>query len=228
MFSDQEILNRWEDEEKRHADTQAQIVLDAAKGRGIREISRLLNLSQGSVQEYLDRAALLEAGGYSFHPKGVTAVAVTSDRGPANRNDVRKIMNEYKPSFPNPSYVDEYKDREYDDAVAKRLALAYEATEEAITDGVIEETIVQKAGKAESAVRINLPDGVDWEMRLRRAMTDVKAAARLLNDAKMTDLRRAATRKRVAAAHAKWLEQIERVANLHPTFYETVEECDEA
>jgi len=51
---------------------------------------------------------------------------------------------------------------------------------------------------------------------------DVKSAAGLLDRANIADLKRAATRKLIAAAHAKWMEQIERIENFHPTFEEEV------
>ena len=53
-------------------------------------------------------------------------------------------------------------------------------------------------------------------------MGDVKSAAGLLDRANIADLKRAATRKLIAAAHAKWMEQIERIENFHPTFEEEV------
>jgi hypothetical protein len=40
----------------------------------------------------------------------------------------------------------------------------------------------------------------------------------MLNEAKINDLKRAETRKRISAVHAKWMEQIERIKNFHPTF----------
>jgi hypothetical protein len=45
----------------------------------------------------------------------------------------------------------------------------------------------------------------------------------MLNAAKITDLKKKITRDRIAEAHAKWMEQIERIENFHPTFLQEVE-----
>jgi hypothetical protein len=129
------------------------------------------------------------------------------------------VIRSHAPEAPDDDYVAEYEAEGHTPEVAKRLARAYEATEKAIDAGVVQES---RGKENERLTRIVLPEGTDWTMRLRRACADVALAARLLNDAKMNDLRRADTRKQIAAVHAKWMEQIERIENLHPTFQDEV------
>jgi hypothetical protein len=48
-------------------------------------------------------------------------------------------------------------------------------------------------------------------------MARVVSAARFLDTAKINYLRLKTTCERVASANEKWIEQVERVLNLHPT-----------
>jgi len=128
-------------------------------------------------------------------------------------------VKEFAPAEPDEDYVAEYEANGHTPEVAKCLATAYEAGENAIEAGVIQETVTKQN---ERAAKIVLSRGTDWEMRLRRSVGDVKSAAGLLDRANIADLKRAATRKLIAAAHAKWMEQIERIENFHPTFEEEV------
>jgi hypothetical protein len=51
---------------------------------------------------------------------------------------------------------------------------------------------------------------------LQTHIANVKRAAKFLDEAKVPHLKRKRTCEMVASAHEKWLEQVERVLNLHP------------
>ena len=207
-LSDKQVLDRLECMKKRHRSEWCQLVFEASAGRSIHQVAQLLGHSPRWVQEHLDGYAVdsaIRGGG----PAGLF------NEGP-KREEVRAIIKKYGPEEPDAEYVAEYEAQRYTPEVAKRLARAYGGAENAIDKGVL------KPPGDKGLTKIVLPQGVDWTMRLRRACADVGAAAGLLDRAKMTDLKRAETRKQVAAVHAKWMEQIERIENLHPTFQQEV------
>ncbi|MCH8853737.1 MAG: hypothetical protein IID41_13955 [Planctomycetes bacterium] len=131
------------------------------------------------------------------------------------KEQVNRVVTKFAPAEPEEEYLLEYETEGHTPEVAKCLALAYEAGENAIEAGVLQETVSKTKQRASQIV---MPSGLDWDMRLRSACAAVKSAAGLLDRAKIADLRRAETRKQVEIAHAKWMEQIERIENFHPTF----------
>jgi hypothetical protein len=113
------------------------------------------------------------------------------------RAERREIINRYAPKSPDEEYVAEYESSGYTPEVASRLARVYEATEVALDRGAIKESVTHE------------------RERVREIAT--------LEEAKISDLKKKATRDRIAEAHAKWMEQIERIENFHPTFSKEVE-----
>jgi hypothetical protein len=89
-----------------------------------------------------------------------------------------------------------------------------------LDSGAIKESVNRER---ERVREIALPQGVAWEMELRTECNRLKVFAAMLNAAKITDLKKKITRDRIAEAHAKWMEQIERIENFHPTFLQEVE-----
>jgi hypothetical protein len=213
---DAEVLTRADSLKKRHRSEWCRLVYEASSGRSMQEVADLLEYSRRWVREHLDRYAIESAsgGGGDTHP----LVRDTAGHGDVSKQ-VREVVKQFAPAEPDEDYVAEYEAEGHTPEVAKCLANAYEAGENAIEAGVIQETVTKQN---ERAAQIFLPQGTDWEMRLRRAVADVKSAAGLLDRAKITDLKRAATRKYIAAAHAKWMEQIERIENFHPAFSDEV------
>jgi hypothetical protein len=117
-------------------------------------------------------------------------------------------------------YLDYYLEEGHTPAAATRLAKAEWAAEEAVSAGVIKE---DRKKSGERVNRILFPeDQTDtWELRFRGHMAAVERAAEFLDspETKINYLRRKSTCEKVASAHAKWLEQVERVRNLHPTTF---------
>ncbi|KKM85379.1 hypothetical protein LCGC14_1289670 [marine sediment metagenome] len=214
-MSDDEVLGRAAQLKKRHRSEWCRLVYEASVGRSMQKIADLLGFSRQSIQTHLDQYALESAaGGGNDH--------CPLERGGANRDNraqVAEVIRSHAPAEPDENYVAEYVTEGHTPEVAKRLARVYEATENAIEAGVVQES---KGKSDERLTKIVLPQGTDWVMRLRRACADVKSAAGMLDRAKITDLKRAATRNQVAVAHAKWMEQIERLENFHDTFKEEV------
>jgi hypothetical protein len=207
-LSDKEILQRAELLKKRHNSEWAELVYEACVGRSITQLAELIDYSRQWVQERLDEYAMQQAG---CRP----ATPLTGGRA-----ERREIINRYAPKSPDEEYVAEYESSGYTPEVASRLARVYEATEVALDRGAIKESVTHER---ERVREIALPQGVEWEMRLRRICGDVKSASATLEEAKISDLKKKATRDRIAEAHAKWMEQIERIENFHPTFSKEVE-----
>jgi len=179
------------------------------------EVAKLLDFSPQWVANHLKRYAVEAAcGGVS----ALTPLAQAED-GRHVYKQIDQLVKRYAPSKLNQDYIAQSEADGHSPETAKLLARSYEAAENAIDAGVLKET---KTQEDQRVLKIVLPAGVDWTMRLRSACADVKSAAGLLDRAQITDLKRAITRKLVASAHAAWMEQIERIENFHPTFLEEV------
>lgn len=218
-LSDAEIKTRAESLKKRHRSEWCRLVYEASVGRSMQQVAELMGYTRQWVREHLKRYAIETAsgGGETSSP------LVRSTDGRNIDQQVKTVVTKFAPPEPDENYVAEYEAEGHTPEVAKCLATAYEAGENAIEAGVIKET---RTKENERASQIILPKGTDWIMRLRRACADVKAAAGLLDRANIADLKRAATRKQVASAHAAWMEQIERLENFHPTFEQEVAEYE--
>lgn len=198
----------------------AQRVAEYCKGNSVHYVAEALGKERGWVRNMLDLFAIESSigGGQAPAPlrKGVGGGA------PSKAGPQEIVMREYAPEEPSDECVEEFKLQGYTDDVAKRMARASEAAEAAIEAGAIKESFDKQKRRVAELV---LPNGADFRMRLQRACSDVRAAARLLNEAKMSDLKRAFTRELVADAHAEWAYQMERMENIHPNFLEDVEKC---
>lgn len=206
QMTDKEVVSHWASLQKRHRGEVARAVTDYCVSRTAGEVASLLERKVSWVTEHLQLHACQVAAGVraaDSHVEGFT------------RDNLREVAKQFAPAEPDEDYVAEYEAEGHTPEVARCLATAYEAGENAIEAGVIQETITKQN---ERAAKIILPSGTDWTMRLRRAVSDVKSAARLLNDAKINDLKRSVTRKQVAIADELWKEQMERVQNLHIAF----------
>ena len=217
QLSDNEVTARAEMLQKRHRSEWCRLVYEASVKRSMQQVADLMGYSRQWVTDHLKRYAVESSAGGAGAPTPLVTTA-----GGDTGKEVRQVVKQFAPPEPDEDYVAEYEAAGHTPEVAKCLANAYEAGEKAIEAGVIQETTTKQN---ERVTQIVLPQGVDWEMRLKRAASDVKCAAGLLDDAKIPDLKRALTRKIVAAAHAVWMEQIERIENFHPTFQDEVSEC---
>jgi hypothetical protein len=68
---------------------------------------------------------------------------LNGDKHMETGKQVRHIVSEYAPEKPDEDYVAEYEAEGYTPEVAKCLASAYEAGENAIEAGVIQETVTK-------------------------------------------------------------------------------------
>ncbi len=217
-MTDSEVLTFAETLKKRQRSEWCGLVFKASVGRSMQQLAVLLGYSRQWVADHLKRYAIESASG-----GGKQACPLEATTGGRHiGKQIQEVVKEFSPPQPDEEYIAEYESEGHTPEVAKCLATAYEAGENAVEAGVIQETVTKQNKRA---AKIVLPAGTDWEMRLRRACSDIKSAAGLLDRANISDLKRATTRKQVAVAHAKWMEQIERVENFHPTFGNEVEQA---
>jgi hypothetical protein len=208
-LSDKEILQRAELLKKRHNSEWAQLIYDACVGRTMGEVARLVGYSGDWVRDRLDEYAINEVVGVA-----------TGDPAIGGQEKREQLIKHYAPKQVDSEYVADYEAAGHTPEVAKRLARVYEAAEVALDSGAIKESVNRER---ERVREIALPQGVAWEMELRTECNRLKVFAAMLNAAKITDLKKKITRDRIAEAHAKWMEQIERIENFHPTFLQEVE-----
>jgi len=216
-LTDKQALTLWSGLEKKHAGERAEAVMDIAVGRSMKEISDLLGYGRDWVREQLDRAGIDRAiGGPAVTPlTGGTRKIPTRDL-------VSDLIIKHKPlendSEDFETFVKHYADEGHDPDIANRLAKANWAGEVAIETGEITEAPKQRAGKVKAMLITG--DAGQFKLRLQSHMASVRSAARFLDEAKISDLKLARTKKRLRKANANWMEQMERIENFHPGFME--------
>jgi hypothetical protein len=206
-LSDKEVIIRAETLKMRHRSQWSELVFEACTGRSMKQLAALLDRSPDWVRESLRRYAIEVAAGGGMGPRPLQP---PNEPNQDIDKQIKMLIRDYAPSKTNRDYQEEYEQEGYTPEVAGCLAVAYEAGENAIEAGVI------KADKTTASIRLSPMS--DWESRLRRIVSDVRCAARCLNDANIRDLRRRNTCDGIASAHAAWMEQIERIENFHPDF----------
>lgn len=212
-----EIDSDWVGLKKKHRSEIAQAVARYCIGHSMEELADHLSYSVQWMRAQLDHAGLSEAlrGSKDLIP----LTGATSDVS----KEVPKLIKEYGPTKAEQEsedfepYLDHYKAEGHNDASATRLAKAEWAGEAAVEAGVIKES---RNKRNEKVNKITFPehDEDTFAMDLNLHTARVEAAARFLDNAKMSNLRKESTCEKVASANVKWLEQVERIRNLHPTF----------
>lgn len=201
------LKSAWGSMEKQHKLDEAKIIYDACKeGCSVKEIAKAIFREHNFVKDRLNLYAFDEAG-------GTDALGVSAGH-PPKRDELNALIQKCK-SQPNPDYVQDYVLEGCTEEVAKTLATTYAAVETAIDKGVIKEKHEQSAKKTDRAL---FGPGHQWQSDLLRLTGQIKSAARTLDQAQIGDLRKVGSRKAIASAHAKWMEQIARLQNFHHDF----------
>ena len=213
-----EIDKDWAGLQKRHRLEIGQAVARYCVGHSIQEVAEHLGYSRGWVQQQLNYAGIAAATALG----GATALAPVTGGAQKNVNrDVDRLVKEYAPSEEEMQseefqpYRDHYESiYGQDSPVAQRLAKAEWAAEAAIEDGVLKESTNKRNEKVN---QILFPDDQrdSFELDLKFHMSRVEAAARFIDVANMRALQRKSTRERVASTNEKWVEQVDRILNLH-------------
>lgn len=204
-MTDAEVGLHWTGLKKKQRGEVAEAVVAYCKGRSASETGRLLGHDHTWVKEHLQYFAVADASGRRAAPRanGLT------------RDAVRGVVKRHGPEKPDSNYVSDYEAEDHTKEVAQCLASAYEAAEVALDKGTIKEAKEKgddRVGKLISADRGN------WSAKLARVASTVRHAAQVLDNAKVSDLRKAETRKAIAKAHAAWMVQMERIENFHDSF----------
>jgi hypothetical protein len=233
----EQIDQDWTGLQKRQRMEIAQAVARYCIGHKLDEVAEHLGFSSEWTRQQLNYAGIAAAIG-DGGPKLLTPPGKSGDKGVDHA--VSRLVKEFAPDISVSleddgagnqqvsevtgadaeafePYLNHYLEQGHEPAAATRLAKAEWAAEAAVEAGVIQESTNKRNEKVN---QILFPsDSKDsFEIDLRMHMARVESAARFLNDSKIPHLRRKSTCEKVALAHEKWLEQVERVVNLHPTF----------
>jgi hypothetical protein len=229
MMTWEEIENDWtrvQTDCREYISTQeCEAITKYCVGHEIREVARKIGVHGKTIGSRLDLTGMVAAVG-SIAPLE------------ARQREMKELIRRYGPKVDRVSitndgvllvtgkdaaafepYVISYMDMGQLLAIALRLAKAEWAAEAAMDSGVIKED-VNKNRKKVNKILFPEQDKAKMELDLMRHMAQVEQAARFLDGVEMRFLRRKSTAKKVLEANEKWLEQIERVSNLHPTFNE--------
>jgi hypothetical protein len=231
----EEIDKDWAGLQKRHRMEIAQSVARYCIGHKTNEVAEHLGFGESWIRRQLDYAGIAEAVGGGSQLE--TPPGKSGDKGVDHA--VSRLVSEYAPdvkvnltddgqgnqtvsdivgddSDEFEPYLNHYLAQGHEPAAATRLAKAEWAAEAAVEAGVIKES-TNKRNEKVNQILFPGDSKESFEIDLRMHMARVEAAARFLDEAKINHLRRKATCERVAAAHERWLEQVERILNLHPT-----------
>lgn len=205
QMTDKQVRDGSEQLEARIAKTtlsqRADFVRRAIVGRTVREVADLTGHSVRSIQAWLQ----------------VSAVADVTDTAPTRR-DVERVVADHAPEHVEDKrgreWVENYEIEGYKPAVAKALARSTIATENAVDRGALK---VSKA-KSDAATERIIAPGLGHHMKVRNASGKVRSASRTLDELDLRTFKSRDTAELIAEAHARWLEQIERVEALNPHF----------
>lgn len=224
-LSDTEVKSRYDLLTKRHRAELAQLVHDAMIGRTMKQLAKLLDRNVPWISGLLEYYAVVveqntsikppEKGIKNFYPpnEGIDS----SSNKPPRHTEVKQVVKQFKPEKPSEEEVSRYELDGHTPEAAKCLASASEARDAAMQKGVVRES---KTKEKERVANIILPEGTRWDMDLKSLCARVRVAASILDQAKISDLKKAVTAKKVAEVHSLWMEQIERIINFHPDFEE--------
>ena len=227
----EEIDKDWGGLQKRHRMEIAQAVARYCVGHKIEEVADRLGYSAKWVTSQLDVAGIASALG------STSCLPLTGSTENVARNDIPRVLSEFAPSVEVKlegkggdqkiasvegkdakqfePYLEHYVEQGHEPAAAVRLAKAEWAAESAVEAGVIKEDVNKRNEKVN---RILFPEDAKdtFELDLKMHMARVKAAASFLDNAKVNFLRRKSTCEMVESANEKWVEQVDRILNLHP------------
>jgi len=239
----EQIQAEWNGLHKRHRMEIAHAVARYCVGNKMSDVAEWLNYSIKWVADQLNFAGVANAVGAgrydSAGPPDLWEAPEAEGNTQRLRPAIARVLDTYKPRVDIKTggatgnervdsitgkdaaafqpYVDHYLVEGHTAPAAIRLAKAEFAAESAIEAGVIQEL---KDEKDRRVNRIEFTDDPSdtFDIRLQTHLTQVEAAARFLDGAKVAFLRKKSTCAKVAEANEKWLEQIERMRNFHPTF----------
>lgn len=237
----EEIDKDWGGLQKRHRMEIAQAVARYCVGHKMSEVAERLGFGETWIRKQLDYAGIAMAIGQGSEIRTPQLVADgkrtdASDRSGIDRATDR-LVREFAPAVEIKlegqggnqkiaaiegkdakqfePYVEHYVEQGHEPAAAVRLAKAEWAAESAVEAGIIKEDVNKRNEKVN---RILFPDDAKdtFELDLKMHMARVKAAAKFLDQAKINSLRRKSTCEMVESANEAWVEQVDRVLNLHP------------
>lgn len=212
--SDKDILTKAATIKKRDRSEWCKLVHWAVKGRTMQGLASLLGYKPTWVAEHLKRYSLEAVSGGSSGDGPQIKVS----NGEPIKSQITKLISEFAPTEINKEYIEKEEEKGHTPEVAKCLAKAHEAGENAIKAGVLVETL---AKSKERSLKIILPPEIDWHTKLVSICASVQRATVLLDRAQISDLRKEETYRKIMLAHDKWMEQVERIKNFHPIFEET-------
>lgn len=232
----EEIDKDWGGLQKKHRMEIAQAVARYCVGHKIKEVAERLGYSDTWVNQQLNFAGIGAAIGEGLKLLAPGVRESATDRAGVERA-VEKVVKEFGPDIAVKMsgqggsqkiaaiegkdakqfepYLEHYVEQGHEPAAAVRLAKAEWAAESAVEAGIIKEDVNKRNEKVN---RILFPDDAKdtFELDLKMHMARVKAAAKFLDQAKINSLRRKSTCEMVESANEAWVEQVDRVLNLHP------------
>ena len=138
-LKDYECKLRWDALKQRQKADVARLVYESCCHREIKEVARLLEQTVNWVHQHLECYAVVFAqGGYHCPNEAAKRPVLQTDR-----EEIRRVM-QYAPNKPDGDYVAGREGEGFTQEVARILALAYEATENALEAGVIQDVFEKK------------------------------------------------------------------------------------
>ena len=222
-MSDAAVLRDKDSMEREYASDRARrIATRWIVGRTRAELAKLIGYQTSVIDDALKLYAFESTAGVEFERAPGRKTESAASHGHAKER-MRKVFSKHAPSKSevHEEDVEYYTKKGYAEDVATTLVRAEVAAESAIESGELRESHNKRG---ERILKVHLDKIDDWNMRIRRAMTEVRSAAGFLNRAGLPDIKRRKTVQEVARAHAAWMAEIARVRKYHKDFDKLVQD----
>lgn len=204
------------------------LAAESAIDRSMNDVAKQLDRTRPWVNQALQQYSLeIVIGGPLTPPTRGSKSHNSPKQGDSKSNvsqrrtttQIRQLMSNYAPKKPNTDLITQYELENYTPEVAKCLARSFEAAENAVANGAIKESFSKQK---EQIRELTFSPEQDWQMRIKRARTDMRGIIKFLDDANVIELQYPITLTIIAELHRDWIQQIDLLKNHHSNFEEIV------
>ncbi len=206
-LSVKEIKERAKILRKRQAFEWGVLIFEAMVDRTVSEVATILKMGKGSVSEYFQIHAMKLAVSHHYG---------TNDPPNLTFDTMRAIKKKFPCANPRAEVIEYFEHWKMLPAPNRLASRAYDSAIMAIQAGML--TTEKKQAK--------LSSHLEWSVQLTTFTRRFNTLIRMIDGANPQNLKEEETMRQIAVAHAKWMEQVERIEAFHPNFMAEVARND--